>query len=247
MMKASNQHKRVALVTGAARRIGASIVEYLHQHDWTVVIHCHQAYDEATALCLRLNHVRSNSAYVVRGNLAESAIPSSLIHDTIAWAGQLDLLVNNASVFLPTALSEIKADTWQTLFAINVEAPFRLSLAARTHLAKRAGAIINLTDIHAETPLKGYAAYCQSKAALAMQTKSLAKEFAPEIRVNAIAPGAIIWPENINELQVEQKISIIDKTLLRRHGDPVFIAQAVLALVDNPFITGQTLRVDGGR
>ena len=239
--------KRVALITGAGRRIGACIAEYLHQHGWSVVIHCRHSRDEADALCHRLNQQRPDSAKVFAADLTQKQASESLIHQTMSWAGQLDLLVNNASLFIPSPLDHTNEDLLNTLFTINVQAPFWLSYAARKSLAKQQGAIINITDIHAETPLKGYAEYCQTKAALTMQTKALARDFAPDIRVNAIAPGAIAWPENENVLTSSQQQKIIDKTLLKRHGEPVFIAQALLALVNNPFITGQTLRVDGGR
>lgn len=239
--------KRVALVTGAGRRIGASIAEYLHQHDWSVVIHCNHSIDEADLLCHRLNQQRHNSAKVFVADLTQKQANQALIQHVIDWAGQLDLLVNNASLFISSAAGQMHEALLKTLFAINVQAPFWLSHAARISLAKQQGSIINITDIHAETPLKGYAEYCQTKAALLMQTKALACEFAPDIRVNAIAPGAMAWPEHGNQLTASQQQNIIDKTLLKRHGDPIYIAQAILSLVDNAFITGQTLRVDGGR
>lgn len=246
-MNMANPSKRVALITGAGRRIGACIAEYLHQHGWSVVIHCNRSKDEADVLSHRLNQQRTDSTKVFAADLTQKQANQSLIQQTIDWAGQLDLLVNNASLFIPSAFDDTNDELLNTLFAINVQAPFWLSLAARQSLAKQQGAIINITDIHAETPLKGYAEYCQTKAALTMQTKALAREFAPEIRVNAIAPGAITWPEHGNRLSTSQQRAIIDKTLLKGHGEPVFIAQALLALVNNPFITGQTLRVDGGR
>ena len=165
----------------------------------------------------------------------------------IAWGGRLDLLINNASIFQRSNYAEFSENTWDNLFRTNVKAPFLLSLAARPYLASTLGVIINMTDIHGENPLKDYAEYCQSKAALIMQTKALAKEFAPEIRVNAVSPGAIAWPEQANSLTKEQQAQIIAKTPLKRHGDPVNIAQAVLALAKNSFITGQILKVDGGR
>lgn len=239
--------KRVALITGAARRIGASIGEYLHQDGWSVVIHCLHSRPEADVLCQRLNQQRIDSACVIEADLTQKEANQTLVQQTIDWAGQLDLLVNNASQFRPTCLDEPNDEVSATLFAINVQAPFYLSLAAKKFLAQQQGAIINITDIHAETSLKGYVEYCQTKAALTMQTKAFAREFAPDIRVNAIAPGSIVWPEGANQLSDSQQQMIIDKTLLKRHGAPAFIAQAVLSLVNNPFITGQTLRVDGGR
>ena len=152
--------------------------------------------------------------------------------------------MNNASLFKRSNLAVFDETNWETLFKLNVKAPYLLSLASRPYLALTEGVIINLTDIHAETPLRDYAEYCQSKAALLMQTKALAREFAPEVRVNGVAPGAIAWPEQENVI-LKRYNRIIAKTPLKRHGDPVFIAQAVLALAENPFITGQIINVDG--
>lgn len=237
----------VALITGAGRRIGAAIAEHLHEAGFLVAIHCHHSRDEADALCLRLNQKHPHTAQVFSADLTQKIDNQRLIQHTIDWAGQLDLLVNNASLFIPTPIDASDDTLWDTLFSINVQAPFWLSLAARAHLAQQQGAIINITDIHAETPLKGYTEYCQTKAALAMQTKAFAREFAPHIRVNAVAPGAIAWPEQDNALSRAQQEKIIARTLLKRHGKSLYIAQAVLALAENKFITGQTLRVDGGR
>jgi pteridine reductase len=246
---ANKQVARVALVTGAARRIGATIAHYLHQAGFRVVIHCHQSLQEATALAQILNSKKPHSALVLTADLTIKQDAINLITETILWAGQLDLLVNNASIFTFTSTEENALDDeqWNKLFTTNVKAPYWLSYTAHAFLAKQKGAIINITDIHAEHPLKGYSVYCQSKAALTMQTKSLAREFAPNVRVNAVAPGAIAWPENNNALSDTLQQKIIAETPLKQHGNPIFIAQAVLALADNPFITGQTLNVDGGR
>lgn len=243
----NTQALKVALITGAARRIGAAIAKHLHQAGYKVIIHCRSALVEAQQLAQHLNQQRPNSAFVLQGDLCEHHAVKELLSSTIAWAGRLDLLVNNASVFRRTGLTELDDNVWDDLFDSNVKAPFLLSLAARPFLTKQQGAIINLTDIHADRPLKDYAVYCQTKAALAMQTKALAREFAPQVRVNGIAPGAIVWPEEDNALSFELQHEIVGKTLLKRHGDPLFIAQAVLALAENPFITGQILNVDGGR
>jgi len=242
-----NTQARVALVTGAGRRIGAVIAETLHNNGFSVVIHCHCSQSEAKSLCAEFNKKRPNSARVFSANLTQKKENQKLITEVVDWGGRLDLLVNNASIFMKTPLESLDDVRWEALFSINVQAPFWLSFAARNFLAAQQGSIVNITDIHAETPLKGYAEYCQTKAALTMQTKALALEFAPSVRVNAIAPGAIAWPELTNELTHEQQEKIIEKTLLKRHGDAVFIAQAVLAVAENPFITGQTIRVDGGR
>ncbi len=242
----NKQEAKVALVTGGARRIGAAIVKHLHAAGYTVIIHCYQALTEAHALAVSLNEARPDSAFVLPRELTNPNSASEIMATINDWTGRLDLLVNNASVFIRTDCEPSITD-WDLLFNTNVKAPFLLSLAARPFLEKQAGAIINLTDIHAEKPLSGYSMYCQSKAALEMQTKSLALEFAPEIRVNAIAPGAAAWPEKTNRLTPEIQHKIIAKTLLKKHGSPEVIAQAVLALAENQFITGQVLKVDGGR
>lgn len=247
MNQANKQAVKVALVTGAARRIGAAIVKQLHQADFKVVIHCYHSLDEAEELAAVLNQQCQNSALVLQKELNTPTAARELIAAAIAWKGCLNLLVNNASIFVRTDCTVFNELDWDTLFTVNVKVPFQLSLAAHSYLAKHRGAIINLTDIHADKPLKNYAVYSQTKAALAMQTKALAREFAPNVRVNAIAPGAIAWPEQDNALDPEIQRQIISKTPLKCHGDPEFIAQAVLAIAENPFITGQILNVDGGR
>lgn len=242
----NKQEAKVALVTGGARRIGAAIVKHLHTEGYKVIIHCHRALTEAHVLAVTLNELRPNSALVLQRELTHSDAAAEIMTAIEDWTGRLDLLVNNASTFVRTDCNPCATD-WDILFNTNVKAPFLLSLAARPLLKKHGGAIVNITDIHAQTPLAGYTIYCQSKAALEMQTKSLAREFAPEIRVNAIAPGAIAWPEHENSLTPEKQQKIIAQTVLKKHGEPEFIAQSVLALAENPFITGQILKVDGGR
>jgi len=241
------QDAPAALVTGAAKRIGAEIVKQLHQAGFRVAIHCHRSVKEANALAAQLNDIRNNSATVLVADLAIKTSIMDLIPKALDWAGGLHLLVNNASLFAKTSTKPLDEKTWDDLFTINVKAPFWLSHQAFPALSINQGAIINITDIHSEKPLKGYSAYCQTKAALTMQTKSLAREFAPRVRVNAIAPGAIAWPLNDNELSIELQAGIIEKTPLKRHGCPLDVAKALLALVDNSFITGQVLAVDGGR
>ena len=237
----------VALVTGAARRIGAEIVRTLHQNSYRVVIHCHQSHALANQLATELNTIRADSALVVQADLSLANTLEAIVDKTIDWAQGLDLLVNNASLFARSDLNSADSAFCEQLYAVNVFAPWRLSLKARPWLNKVSGNIINITDIHAEKPLKGYAEYSQSKAALNLQTKALAREFAPKIRVNAIAPGAIAWPVQENAVSDPIKEKIMNETPLKMHGQPEFIAQAVLALITNPFITGQILRVDGGR
>lgn len=245
--QANKQDSKVALVTGGARRIGAAIVKSLHQAGYKVVIHCRGALSEAHALAVDLNNIRIDSAYVLPRELTQQDAAQEMIATIIDWAGRLDLLVNNASIFIRTESHSFNAADWDALFAVNVKVPFLLSLAAYPFLKQQQGNIINITDIHAEKPLKGYGIYCQSKAALKMQTESLAREFSPEVRVNAVAPGAIAWPEHTNILTPEAQQKIIAKTPLKQHGKPEYIAQAVLAVAQNPFITGQTFKIDGGR
>ncbi len=231
----------VALVTGGARRIGAVIVEALHQAGYRVMIHCHQSVDAAQATAARLNHVRSNSAWVCTADLANQASYASIIEQTLHVGSRLDVLVNNASLFTKDPLA------WEALFAINVKAPYFLSLQAAPYLSQHQGCIVNITDQYATRVLKDYAVYCQTKAALGMQTKALARQLAPLVRVNAVAPGAVIWPEGENALSPAQQQHIIEKIWLKRHGDPKYIAQAVLFLVNNRFMTGQSIGVEGGR
>ncbi len=241
MNQTNKQDAPVAFISGAAKRIGAVIAEHLHDAGFRIMIHCHRSIELAKKMAQSMNQRRPNSANFVTSNLYDTTKIDHLITKTVDWAGRLDLLVNNASIF------SRDAEKWDELFTIHVKAPYLLSTAAFPYLYQTQGSIINITDIHAEQPLKDYSVYCQSKAALLMQTKSLAREYAPNVRVNAVAPGSIIWPEEDNQLTEDQQQLIINKTPLKRHGNPTFIAQAVSALVDNPFITGQTLRVDGGR
>lgn len=241
MNRPKKQDVPVALVTGASRRIGAAIAQHLLQAGFRVVMHCHQSNVEAQRLVDTANQTRADSAAMFMADLCRPDSAPQLIADTCDWGGRIDLLVNNASLFTRNVTD------WDAMFTLNVKAPFLLSHAAFPHLVLTHGSIINITDIHADFPLKGYAVYCQTKAALRMQTRALAREFAPNVRVNAVAPGAIMWPEQGNQLSEEQQKNIIDNTPLKRHGSPLFIAQAVLSLAENLFITGQTLRVDGGR
>ena len=240
-------HAPVVLVTGAARRIGAAIALYLHQAGYRVVIHCHQSSDVANKLAAELNQKRAKSALVIQADLSQASEVDGVIDRVIDWAGSLHGLVNNASLFERTDCQNQHLERFQQLLQVNVLAPWQLSLKARPWLEKTQGCIVNITDIHAEKPLKQYAEYCQSKAALWMQTKALAREFAPRIRVNAVAPGAIAWPEGDNALSEIVKTKLMAETPLNRHGDPRFIAEAVLSLFKNEFMTGQVLRVDGGR
>lgn len=231
----------VALVTGAAHRIGAAIATQLHLEGFRVAVHYHHSSVAATQLVAAFNQTRRNSALALSADLCLASAPQALLTKLIAHWGQLDLIVNNASIF-----SSHDAD-WDKMWQCNVQAPYQLSRTALSHLVATHGSIINLTDIHAHAPLRGYAAYCQTKAALAMQTRALAQEFAPNVRVNAVAPGAIIWPEGDNRLDQVTQEKIMAKNLLQRHGDPENIVQAVMYLIHNTYVTGQSLQVDGGR
>lgn len=249
MNSTNKQTQPVALVTGAARRIGRIIAQSLHQAGFQVIIHYHTSQQAAEALVQTMNQTRPNSALAIGADLMNTSTGPHLIDACVNAYQRLDLLVNNASVFFKTNMQHGLSfeQDFDQLFTLHVKTPFYLSHAALPFLQKTQGSIINLTDIHAKNPLKDYSIYCQSKAALWMQTKSLAREFAPLVRVNAIAPGAMIWPEKENALSSSQKQQIIEQTPLKRHGEPSQIAQAVLSLAQNTFITGQMLCVDGGR
>ena len=231
----------VALITGAAQRIGAVLANQLHQAGFRVVVHYRHSEAAATESVAAFNKLRANSAVALSADLCSPSAVSFLLEATVAQWGRLDLIVNNASIF-----SRQDSD-WEQMWRCNVQAPYQLSHAALPYLEGTQGSIINITDVHAHTPLRGYAAYCQTKAALAMQTRALAQEFAPSVRVNAIAPGAIMWPEGANQLDSTIQEKIITKTLLKRHGTPENIAQAMIYLVNNTYVTGQSLQVDGGR
>lgn len=242
----NTQALKVALITAGARRIGQEIVKVLHQANYNIIIHCYRSFDEANQLAHYLNEIRPFSAHVIQKNLLDLNAANELVDESYRWKSRLDVLVNNASLFFPTSLENPQAN-WDDLFYLNVKIPYLLSLNAYPYLLQHHGVIINITDIHAHKPLKGYSVYCQTKAALSLQTKSLARELAPLVRVNAIAPGAIAWPEKENMISEKTKQDIIEKTPLKCHGKPLFVAQAVLSLIQNQFITGQILKVDGGR
>ncbi|HEX4045313.1 MAG TPA: pteridine reductase [Gammaproteobacteria bacterium] len=239
---------KVALVTGAARRVGAEIARVLHQAGMRVALHYHTSETAARLLCEQFNQQRPQSALAIAADLQAADSENKLIQQVIDQWQRLDVLVNNASQFYPTPLAEVTSATWEALLHSNVKAPFFLAQAAAPFLAAQQGSIINITDIHAERPLKAYSVYCISKAALLMATKALAKELAPNVRVNAVAPGAVCWPEGDNALSSTEQQKIIDRTLLARAGSPSDIAKAVLFFVrDADYVTGQILSVDGGR
>jgi pteridine reductase len=236
----------VALVTGAARRIGAAIARALHADGFELVLHYRDSHADADALAGELEQARAGSVLVLAADLADVASLPALVRATIDRYGRLDALVNNASAFFPTPLGASAPDDWQTLFAVNAQAPWFLAQAAAPHLAAARGAIVNLADIHAERPLPEHALYGASKAALVYLTRALALELAPEVRVNAVAPGAILWPEG-GKPQAERD-AVLARTPLARTGTPQEIAEAVRWLLrEATYTTGQVLRVDGGR
>lgn len=237
---------KVALITGSARRIGAAIASALHEQGANVVIHYRNSGDAATALADQLNGTRSDSALAIQADLSDTARLPDLVERVVAWRGRLDILVNNASSFYPTPPGEITEEQWEDLVGSNLKAPLFLSQAALQELRKAHGSIVNIVDIHARRPLRHHTVYGPAKAGLAMLTLSLAKDLAPEVRVNGVAPGAILWPED--ELDDAAKESILRQVPLGRTGDPADIAGCVLYLVcDAPYVTGQIIAVDGGR
>jgi pteridine reductase len=238
----------VALITGGARRIGAAIAEKLHRNGFRVIIHYQNSATQAQQLCQTFNLQRSDSAAIISADLNQIEDINQLSHKTIKQFGQLNLLVNNASSFYPTPIATATLDQWDNLFNSNAKAPFFLSQALAGELVKQRGSIINIADIHAEKPLKNHTLYCMAKAANVMLTKSLAKELAPNVRVNGIAPGAILWPESESELDNKAQADILTKIPLARAGDVDNIANTVKFLaLDNNYINGQILAVDGGR
>ncbi len=238
---------KVVLVTGAPRRVGAAIARRVHSQGARVVLHYRGAEKDAAALEAELNALRPKSAWRVRADLLAHSAPELLVRTAKEKFGRLDVLVNNASSFFPTALGEIEEKGWEELMGANVKAPLLLSQAAAPELAKARGSIINIVDIHAERPLKGYVVYTIAKAGLAALTRSLAMELAPEVRVNGVSPGAIAWPED-GQFADDVRARIIDATLLKRLGEFDDIARAVCFLAaDAPYVTGQIIAVDGGR
>lgn len=235
----------MAIVTGAARRIGAVIAAHLHARGLDVVIHCHRSVREADALAVRLNGDRADSACVISANLADDATPGRLLEAAQEAFGRLDVLVNNASTFYPTPVGGITAADWNDLMTTNLRAPLFLCQAAAPELTRHGGAIVNLADAHGLEPLPDHPVYSPAKAGLIMLTRCLARDLAPAVRVNAVAPGAILWPEHG---AAAPKEGILESIPLGRTGTPEDIAGAVAFLaLDAPYVTGQVLAVDGGR
>lgn len=238
----------VALITGAAHRLGAHTARHLHQRGWNLVIHYRSQQSRANTLCQELNAIRRGSAVTLQADLATPGDAESLGTKAIAAWGRLDGLVNNASVFYPNPTADANADDWDTIMNTNLRAPFFLGQACLPALKESRGAIVNLIDIYSQRPLANHPLYCASKSGLASLTLSWAKDLAPEIRVNGVSPGAILWPEGDAAIDENYQQSILAKTPLARTGTPEDIAGAIAFLLcDAPFVTGQILAVDGGR
>jgi len=237
----------VVLVTGAARRIGAAIARRLHRDGFDLALHCHGSHAELQALAGTLEAARPGSVLVLQADLQAEEAPAALVQACIARYGRLDGLVNNASNFFPTPLDQATPAQWDALFAVNARAPFFLAQAAAAHLRERGGAVVNLADVYAGTPLRGHPLYSAAKAALVSLTRGLAQALAPQARANAVAPGAILWPEQAQDPTAQA--TILGDTALGRAGTPEDIAAAVAWLLSEEagYVTGQVLHVDGGR
>ena len=241
-----SQTRPVVLITGAARRVGAVIARTLHAADYDLALHFRNSRAELDALMADLETRRANSTLALQADLTDAERLPGLTDTAVARFGRLDALVNNASIFHATPLGGIAAAQCDEFFAVNARAPLLLAQAAAPHLKAARGAIVNITDIYAERPLPQHAAYCMSKAALRMATLALAQELGPEVRVNAVAPSNVLWSEN--PIKAETPQTLVERTALQRQGTPEDIAGAVLWLLrDATYVTGQTIRVDGGR
>jgi pteridine reductase len=239
---------RAVLVTGGARRVGAAICRRLHAAGANLLVHYRSSENEARALQAELNAARADSVALARADLLEVASGTRLVGAALGHFGRLDALVNNASSFYATPVGEITERAWEDLMGTNVKAPLFLAQAAAPELRRRHGVIVNLIDIHAELPMRDHPVYTAAKGALAALTRALARDLGPEVRVNGIAPGTILWPENDTWRDESSRQRIIGRTALKRIGEPDDIARAVqFLLVDAPYVTGQIIAVDGGR
>ena len=242
----NGQQRPVVLITGAAKRVGATIARTLHAAGYDLALHYRQSRSEMDALRTELEGARAGSTCAIAGELGDTERLPAIIEESVKRFGRLDALINNASAFFPTPIGTVTAQQWHELFASNAQAPLFLAQAAAPHLKQTHGCIVNMVDIYAERPLPRHPVYSMAKAALAMMTLSLAKELAPQVRVNGIAPGAVLWPESGKAYTDQQEL--IARTPLQRAGSPEDVATAALFLVrDARFTTGQILRIDGGR
>ena len=238
----------VILITGGAKRVGAAICRRLHAQGARLIIHYRASLQEAKALHDELSQQRADSVALLQANLLEIELLPELIEKAVQRFGQLDGLINNASSFFPTPLQQFSQTDWNDLVGSNLQAPLFLSQAAAPYLKRQRGCIVNIVDIHTERPLKNYVIYNAAKGGLLALTKSLAVELAPEVRVNGVSPGAILWPADGEWTDEAARRQIIDSTLLKRCGEPDDIARTVQFLIaDAPYITGQNIAVDGGR
>ncbi|MBT8147368.1 MAG: pteridine reductase [Gammaproteobacteria bacterium] len=245
----STSKNKVVLITGAARRIGAAITQKFHDHDYNVIVHCNDSLQEADQLAGQLNQSRPNSAAVVQANLTLNQDVSALVSQALQAFGRVDVVINNASTFYPTPLAEVSSADWDKLIDSNLRGAFFLCQGLADTLREHHGAIVNLLDIYAEQPLKNHPVYSIAKAGLSAMTRSLAMELAPEVRVNGVAPGAILWPaqdKGTNATMMQE--TILASVPLGRTGAPEDIAEAVYFLaVQASYVTGEVIRVDGGR
>ena len=241
-------HGKVVLITGGAKRVGAATARMLHAAGANLMVHYRSSALDARALQEELNASRADSVALIQADLLDAALLPSLVSQTVATFGGLDVLVNNASGFYPTPVGTITMKDWDDLMGSNLRAPLFLSQAAAPELKKRRGCIVNIADIHAERPMKNYVVYSVAKAGVVGLTKSLARELGPEVRVNAIAPGPIIWPEGDPNFDEVSRQRIISHTILKTAGEPEDIARAVrFFAMDAHYVTGQVIAVDGGR
>ncbi|MGO8755444.1 MAG: pteridine reductase [Gallionellaceae bacterium] len=239
---------KVVLVTGGAKRVGAAICRRMHAAGAQIALHYRSSEQEALALKKELNKLRPKSAAVFQADLLDPKALPKLVHKVITEFGRLDALVNNASSFYATPLADVDEQQWHDLLGTNLRAPLFLAQAVAAELRRSHGAIVNIADIHAERPMHGHLLYSVAKAGLVALTKGLAQELAPQVRVNAVAPGVIVWPEATEWADEEQRRKIVAHTLLKREGQPDDIARTVKFLLsDAPYITGQVIAVDGGR
>lgn len=239
---------KVIFITGGAKRVGAAICRMLHAEGFNLMIHYKSSLVEARALQAELNLQRPNSVAIIQADLLNIAGIPKLIAETVSHFGRLDVLINNASTYYPSEIGDIDETKWHDLMGSNLKAPLFLSQAAAVELRKNHGCIINITDMHVERPKKGYIVYSVAKSGLVTLTKSLAHELGPEVRVNAVAPGPVQWPETNSQFDEIYRQRVINQTLLKRVGEAEDVAKAVKFLItDAPFITGHVLAVDGGR
>ena len=245
-MDSSKPQHPVVLITGGAKRVGGVIARTLHAAGYDLALHCRHSMTDADALAAELSAQRTDSVLVLQADLADLHALPKLIDTTLTRYGRLDALVNNASAFYPTPLETATITQWNELFASNAQAPFFLAQAALPALRATRGAIVNLVDIYAERALAQHPIYVMAKAALAAMTRCLALDLGPDVRVNGVAPGAVMWPSD-GKPYAEQE-TMLARTPLQRSGTPEDVASAVLWLLrDAPFVTGQIIRVDGGR